>query len=123
MRSINPSEHQIQSAFVEWCFLNQTNFYGLHMGFAIPNGGLRNKRVAEKLKKEGVRAGVLDWCLPVPQGKFHGLFIEFKSAGGVLSGAQQLEILDLKYFGWKTAVCHSTEEAIDVIKSYYGKDS
>ncbi|MDE3023625.1 MAG: VRR-NUC domain-containing protein [Pseudomonadota bacterium] len=123
MRSINPSEHQIQSAFVEWCFLNQTNFYGLHMGFAIPNGGLRHKMVAEKLKKEGVRPGVLDWCLPISNGKYHGLFIEFKSRKGHLSSVQITEIGYLEFFGWKTAVCHSTEEAIDVIKSYYGKDS
>ncbi|MDE3023647.1 MAG: VRR-NUC domain-containing protein [Pseudomonadota bacterium] len=121
MRALHPSEHQIQSSFVQWCFLNRVNFYGLHMGFAIPNGGLRNKRVAIKLKEEGVRAGVLDWCLPIPQGKYIGLFIEFKSANGALSNEQKFEIKCLKTFGWKTAVCRSLDEAIDAIKSYYGR--
>ncbi len=121
MRSLNPTEHQIQAAFVEWCFLNRGRFLGLSMGFAVPNGGLRNKRVAEKLKAEGVRAGVLDWCLPVPIGKYCGLFIEFKAANRKLSNEQRNELLCLGGLGWETAVCHSTDAAIQTIKSYYGE--
>lgn len=37
--------------------------------FAIPNGGLRNKKVAQKLKEEGVTAGVADLCLMVRGGR------------------------------------------------------
>ena len=125
MRSLNPTEHQIQAAFVEWCRLHERHYerhyFGLFMGFAVPNGGLRNKNVAQKLKAEGVRAGVLDWCLPVPMGKYCGLFIEFKSKKGVLSADQREEIAYLKIFGWKTVVCHTTEEAIEAIKTYYDK--
>ena len=121
MKSLNPTEHQIQAAFVEWCFLNRGRFLGLSMGFAVPNGGLRNKNVAKKLKAEGVRAGVLDWCLPVPMGKHCGLFIEFKSKTGVLSTNQKAEIRMLEFYGWMTAVCRSVEEAIESIKTYYDK--
>ena len=121
MRSLNPSEHQIQAAFVEWCRLHEIRYPGLFMGFAVPNGGLRNKSVAQKLQAEGVRAGVLDWCLPVSNEQYHGLFIEFKSKTGVLSTNQKAEIRMLEFYGWKTAVCRSVEEAIEVIKTYYDK--
>jgi len=46
--------------------------------FAIPNGGHRNIRVAQKLKHEGVLSGVSDMFLALPSGKSAGLFIELK---------------------------------------------
>lgn len=39
----------------------------LSLMFAIPNGGLRHKATAGNLKAEGVKAGVPDIMLPVPQ--------------------------------------------------------
>lgn len=49
--------------------------------FAVPNGGLRNKVQASRLKAEGVRPGVPDVFLPYPVGNHHGLYIEFKKPG------------------------------------------
>jgi hypothetical protein len=37
----------------------------LSLMFAIPNGGLRHKAEANKLKSEGVKAGVPDIMLPI----------------------------------------------------------
>lgn len=75
------TEHQEQCLFVEWFELQfpKVRF------FAVPNGGQRNKIVAAKLKKEGVRSGVPD--LYVPAWK---LWIEFKrEKGGSLSPTQK----------------------------------
>lgn len=49
--------------------------------FAIPNGGLRNKVQASRLKAEGVKPGVPDTFLPFPSGGYAGLWIEFKKPG------------------------------------------
>ena len=49
------TEHAIQSAFFAWCALNQTKYPMLKWFHAIPNGGLRDKVTAGKLKAEGVK--------------------------------------------------------------------
>lgn len=46
--------------------------------FAIPNGGSRDIREAVRLKRQGVKAGVSDMFLPIPNSMYHGLFIELK---------------------------------------------
>lgn len=50
--------------------------------FAVPNGGLRDKRVAAKLKAEGVLASVPDLVVAEPRGPYHGLYVEMKRVGG-----------------------------------------
>lgn len=50
--------------------------------FAVPNGGLRDKRVATRLKAEGVLASVPDLVIAEPRGPYHGLYIEMKRVGG-----------------------------------------
>lgn len=47
--------------------------------FTIPNGGTRRHKEAAMLKAEGVKAGVSDLLLPVPNGKYSGLWIEMKA--------------------------------------------
>ena len=46
--------------------------------FAIPNGGHRHIKVAAKLKAEGVKAGIPDIFVAVPNSYSAGLFIEMK---------------------------------------------
>ncbi len=54
------SEHQEQCALFHWAAHMESKHPQLGLLFAIPNGGLRNKLVARKLKMEGVKAGVLE---------------------------------------------------------------
>lgn len=54
MKSLIPSEHDEQVAFVEWLEVNRYRFS------SIPNGGGRSKRQAQILKEEGVRGGLPD---------------------------------------------------------------
>lgn len=49
--------------------------------FAVPNGGLRDPRVAAGLKAEGVLAGVPDLVVAEPRGSYHGLYVEMKRVG------------------------------------------
>jgi len=114
-------EHQIQAAFVQWADWHEGRHPALRLGFAVPNGGLRHKATAGKLKAEGVKAGVPDWILPVRAAGYSGLAIEFKSQGGKLSDDQKRYRNLMIAAGWKTVVCFSVDEAIAVTKQYLAK--
>lgn len=90
--------------------------------FAIPNGGHRSKAVAGKLKAEGVKAGVLDLCLPVARRGYHGMFIELKVGANKLTASQRQWYEQLRAQGYYcTVVWDSPASAIQEIELYlYG---
>ena len=70
------------------------------------------------LKLMGGRAGVPDLCLPVPRGKYHGLYIELKTVTGRATAEQEWwgdRLLEQGYF-WE--VCHGWESAVRVLEWY-----
>jgi len=73
-----PTEHELQSHFVQWCELESRTIMELALIFAIPNGSNKSIATAMKFKREGLKSGVPDLFLPVARGKHHGLFIEWK---------------------------------------------
>ena len=89
---------------------------------AVPNGGLRAKQTGARLKKTGVRAGVLDTSMPVPTAEYHGLYIEFKTPrpGSKLSKEQDWWVKELRETGYRVEVCRSATEAVDVVLDYLG---
>lgn len=94
----------------------------LTMLFHIPNGGKRNAREAARFKRMGVKPGVPDLFLPVPRGRFHGLFIELKASKGKLSDYQKQWLQELESSGYAACVCFGFEEAQrDIIKYLEGK--
>lgn len=115
------SEHDEQCTVIEWCSWNSNRLSGLERIFAIPNGGYRNGREAARLKNEGVKPGVPDLFLPVPRGKYHGLWIEMKRSDRKNQATvNQKEWLGyLKEAGYQTAVCFNADEAIESIEDYY----
>ena len=119
VKKIEPSEFQIQSAFVEWCNYNPDRLEDLDMYYATPNEGNRTKGERIKRIKEGMKKGVPDWCLPVPKGIYHGLFLEFKSKDGRLTKEQFLYLKRLSEHLYKVAVPRSLDQAIEVLRSYY----
>lgn len=130
-RTLDPSEHAIQAAFIEWVYRveNLPQYHALKLSFAVPNGARVGIGQAKKLKAEGMRAGVCDWWLPVVReirgerwtGLEHkGLCIEFKTRLGRLSKAQTDYRGALESVGWRVEVCRSTEHAIAVVNDYLG---
>ncbi len=112
------TEEQEQRAVIEWCELMTWRWPELARIFHIPNGGSRPRSEGARFQAVGVRAGVPDLMLPVPRGRFHGLWIEMKRAGGRSSDVQ----LDWQSFldahGYDVHVCHGAGEAIAAIERY-----
>ena len=86
--------------------------------FAIPNGGSRDIREAVRLKRQGVKAGVSDMFLPIPNSMYHGLFIELKVGKNKTSKMQEEFIDYVRMNGYMAKVCYGADEAIRTIKSY-----
>lgn len=86
--------------------------------FHIPNGGSRNKIEAANLKRQGVRAGVPDLCIPLARKGYHGLYIEMKAGKGKPTENQKEWLALLNENGYLAKVCVGAYEAIDLINWY-----
>jgi len=119
---VKPTEHQIQKAVFNWVSLQRANDWRFNLYFAVPNGGLRHRTTASKLKLEGVRSGVPDtlFCIQseIKGIKYIGLAIEFKRPGGIVSENQEQYLRWLAEAGWAVAVVRSPIQAIDLLTFY-----
>lgn len=107
------SEHLEQAEFVQWMKRN----YPEHRLFAIPNGGMRSKAVAMKLKIEGVMRGVPDLFIPSLR-----LFVEMKKQKGFTVSPEQQDWIDyLNTVGYTAQVCAGKDEAIKLVESLVNK--
>ena len=77
--------------------------------WAVPNGGLRSKAEAARLKWTGVLAGVLDLTLALPEGR--SAYWETKTPHGRLSDDQKAIIGQLQALGHSWAVVLSIDDA------------
>lgn len=96
----------------------RSKYPGIELLFHVPNGGSRNKIEAAHLKRQGVKPGVPDLCLPVARGQYHGLFIELKTDIGRASAEQKGWIERLNAEGYFAEVCHGWESAVRVLEWY-----
>ena len=119
-RSLKPSEHQIQESFIQLVCLHKHRYPALRLGFAVPNGELRNKAIAAKLKAEGVVPGPPDWMLPVPTVEYIGYAIEFKRPGQKPSAAQSRFHHLLKACYWRVEIHTDAGAAWLATKNYLG---
>ena len=106
------SEHDEQVAVIEYCDMKG------YPRFAIPNGGLRRKSEAARMKAEGVSAGVPDLCIPVARGGYHSLYIEMKADGGKLTDEQSEWLWRLRAEGMCAYCCYGADSAIELIDRY-----
>lgn len=107
-------EHEEQVTLFSWAKYREE----LRWMFAIPNGGLRHKSVAMKMKAEGVKAGIWDIFLPLPRGEYHGLFIEMKYKMNKLTPSQKEFGQYIEEAGYKAEVAYSWEQAKNIIEEY-----
>lgn len=107
-----------QSNLLEWCGWMQKRIPELRLLYHVPNGGYRNEIEAAHLKRQGVKRGVPDLCLPVARGKYHGLYIEMKTRNGKVSEWQEMWLNDLTEQGYLAVVCRGADEARKVLEEY-----
>ena len=113
------TEQQHQIYVIQWSQQPtiREKYPELAMLFHIANE--RSDKVqASILKKMGVKKGVPDLCLPVPSGKYHGLFIEMKNDAGRASAEQLWWINHLEANGYAAAVCYGWNRAVEVLEWY-----
>ena len=107
------TEHEEQREFVQWF----RRSFSVRI-FAIPNGGLRSKVTAMKLRVEGVAAGVPDLFVPALS-----LWIEMKrEKGGVISEPQKDWIEYLEGIGHTVIIGRGKEDAISKIQKFISPD-
>lgn len=111
------TEDRLQAYCVKWFNNEYPAWRGLL--FAIPNGGLRDKRTANLLVATGVVAGVSDLCLIMPEGKT--VWIETKLPYNDKSNAQEIWERKIMERGHIYLVYKSFEEFKNIIWQIIGK--
>jgi hypothetical protein len=108
-----PTEHEEQREVVRW--FRQT-WPGVRI-FAVPNGGVRSKATAGRLKAEGVASGVPDLFVPAWR-----LWVEMKRVkGGSLSPEQKDWIQYLESVGYWVIVGKGADDAKRQISAFFDK--
>jgi hypothetical protein len=117
-----PKEHQIQIAIMEHFRWRKHRYV---IGFHVPNGEIRDKSVAAKLKAMGVLPGVHDLVFLWGEGNPvagtitpRGLFLEVKAAGGKRSAAQLDFAVAVKAMGYFCEVCDNVDDGVRILLSY-----
>jgi len=104
-----PREDTIHAAIVQYLRVCMPDCLVFHP----PNGGLRGKREASKLKWLGVLPGMPDIVILRPSGRF--CLMEVKGPKGVLSEAQQAVRWHCERFEMPWALVRSIDEAREAL--------
>lgn len=114
-------ESHLQQSFISWC--NTQIILGIYPQLScimsIPNGAIQ-PRMRKRQLAEGMKVGAPDLFLAVPNGKFHGLFLELKSPTGKLSQEQKHMHHLLAAQGYAVVVGRNLAELITAVKDYLG---
>jgi hypothetical protein len=119
---VSKSESQIVQEF--WSVLQLLQHGLLHhdlqpipeigLIFHVVNEGKRSLREGDKLKREGLRKGVSDYCFPIRSidGRFGALLIEFKTSIGKPSKEQLEYIALLRRYGNRAEILYGDSAAL-----------
>lgn len=119
MPKLIPTEEDEQIAVFDWIACAENQYPALKLCFHIANGGKRTITEAKRFKAMGVKAGVPDLFLPVPRGRYHGLWIEMKrTQDGKVSENQKWWIGALNSLGYSAQVAYGAEQAIRQLEEY-----
>lgn len=107
-----------QETLFNWIEWQLGKYPELELAFHIPNGGKRNAREAANLKRQGVKAGVPDICLPVARGGYHGMYIELKVGKNKQTEKQKDWQKKLNRQGYLSVVCYGWQQAAQTLTEY-----
>ena len=114
------SEAQHQAAVVKWSQQPsiRSQWPELALLFHIKNETTEGPKAVMIDRKMGVKKGVPDLHLPVPRGRYHGLYIEMKTETGHTSTEQDWWGEHLSAQGYAWHVCHGWQSAVSVLEWY-----
>nr|DAW85591.1 MAG TPA: Nuclease [Bacteriophage sp.] len=119
MRNVRiDNEAGAQETLFQWAGYQTGKYPELKLLHHIPNGGKRDKLTATNLKRQGVKAGVPDICLPVARGGYFGLYIELKVGSNKPTKLQNEWLCNLNKQGYLAVVCYGWREAAEMIETY-----
>lgn len=114
-----PTESAEQQALFVWAAYNTGKHPELEWMYHITNEGKRSAQFGAQLRREGLKRGVPDICLPVPRGGYGALYIELKRIrDGVMTGEQKRWKDGLNKCGNLAVRCNGWQEAAQVIEAY-----
>jgi hypothetical protein len=106
------SEDAEQIAVIEYCDLLRIPI--VH----VANEGKRSLTYGSRLKSMGLKKGFPDLLIPRARGKYHGFAIEMKYGSNKPTDDQVEWLRRLSKEGYATAICYSSNEAINLIEKY-----
>ncbi len=116
--NITESEDQAQRLIFDWARWQQGKYPQLKAMYHAANEGKRSTRAGAELKRQGMKPGVSDICLPYASGKYNNLYVELKVGNGKASD-NQLKFVDMiNSIGGKAVVVYGSEAAIELITAY-----
>ena len=119
MRNVRiDNEAEAQETLFQWAEYQASKYPELKLLYHIPNGGKRDKVTAINLKRQGVKAGVPDICLPVARGGYFGLYIELKVGSNKPTKLQNEWLCNLNKQGYLATVCYGWQQAAEILVAY-----
>lgn len=112
------NEELEQTWLIQWATMLSSQHKELALLHHIPNGGLRSKSEAKRLKAAGVKSGVPDLCLPVARQGYHGLYMELKAGKGKATASQKQWLDSLNNQGYKAIICYGWIEGAKELADY-----
>lgn len=115
---LKESEGQAQAAVFSWARWQQSKHPALKSMYHAANEGRRSRSAGADLKRQGMKPGVSDICLPYAAGGYNNLYIELKVGNNKASDAQLAFIDAINEIGGKALVVYGADNAIEVIAAY-----
>ena len=108
-----------QQRLMQWARMESGKWPELALLYHVPNEGKRSFQRGAQMRREGLKPGVPDVCLPVARGNYSALYIEMKRIRGGRMTAEQKEWADgLSRCGNLVMRCNGWEQAARVIEQY-----
>lgn len=115
---LKETEDQAQIRVFQWAKWQQSKYPQLKAMYHAANEGKRSTIAGANLKRQGMKPGVSDICLPCAAGQYNNLYIELKVGNNKASDAQLNFIDRINAIGGKALVVYEADNAIDVITAY-----
>lgn len=107
-------EHNFQKTIAKYLDLRLRKCQWCH----VPNEGIRTARTGAHLKKQGMKAGMLDILIFLPSNGKNGFAIELKTNYNKPTNTQTEWIESFRKMNWKAEWYNDLDECIKAIDNY-----